>query len=266
MGATKNIEHMSLHCLLPLLIHTQFVLHSYIELVRCWKWIFHLPPRLKNLFDKEGSKTLIIRKYFGYFKSNEVLRWRSANYDASWCRQQNFFSIYKSIIPAPTQLLLRSQTNLCCFIMAEKAHLQLLLFTLRCYCTVTQFVCELFIFWETAFLLNFVIIMYNLIEQCNSCWKMTPLVSNKSCFYHNIFFATRTRVSALTSLCNNRVSASDTVSRLELELRPTSLLCCNLPCNRYVSVQTGLERESDDKQNKALARANGCSGYVSHQV
>ncbi len=41
--------------------------------------------------------------------------------------------------------------------------------------------------------------LYNLIKQCNSGWKMTPfaakLVSNKACFYHDIFFATRTRVS-----------------------------------------------------------------------
>ncbi len=44
---------------------------------------------------------------------------------------------------------------------------------------------------------------------------------------------------------NNRMSASHTVSRLELKLRRTSLLCCNFPCNRFVSVQTGLTRESD---------------------
>ncbi len=41
--------------------------------------------------------------------------------------------------------------------------------------------------------------MYNLIKQCNSGWKITPfaakLVSNKPCFYQDIFFATRTRVS-----------------------------------------------------------------------
>ncbi len=41
--------------------------------------------------------------------------------------------------------------------------------------------------------------MYNLIKQCNSGGKMTPfaakLISNKLCFYHEIFFATRMRVS-----------------------------------------------------------------------
>ncbi len=41
--------------------------------------------------------------------------------------------------------------------------------------------------------------MFNLIKQCNSGWKMTPfdakLVSNKPCFYHEIFFAAGTRVS-----------------------------------------------------------------------
>ncbi len=54
---------------------------------------------------------------------------------------------------------------------------------------------------------------------------------------------------------NNRVSASDTVSRLELELRQTSLL----RCNRLVSVQTGLKRERDNKRNKTQAGANGSS-------
>ncbi len=49
---------------------------------------------------------------------------------------------------------------------------------------------------------------------------------------------------------NNRVSASDTVSRLELELRRTSLPCCNFPCNRFVSVQSGLKRESNNKLKK----------------
>ncbi len=94
--------------------------------------------------------------------------------------------------------------------------------------------------------------MYTLIKQCNSGWKMTlftaKLVSNKPCFYHDTFFATRTRVPGkneksvmlpdlsvlmrrsmlrllatgdigmswllwLTST-DNRVSASDAVSRL----------------------------------------------------
>ncbi len=47
------------------------------------------------------------------------------------------------------------------------------------------------------FWLNFVNMMYNLIKQHNSGWKMTPyaakLVSNKPCLYHDIFFATWTR-------------------------------------------------------------------------
>ncbi len=45
---------------------------------------------------------------------------------------------------------------------------------------------------------NFVIMMYNLIKQCNSGWKMTPFtaksVCNKPYLYHDIFFATGTRV------------------------------------------------------------------------
>ncbi len=46
---------------------------------------------------------------------------------------------------------------------------------------------------------DFVIMMTHLIKQCNRGWKMTPFavksVSNKSCFYCDFFFATRTRVS-----------------------------------------------------------------------
>ncbi len=52
---------------------------------------------------------------------------------------------------------------------------------------------------ENFFLLYFVIMTYNLIKQCNSNgYKMMPLADklvNKPCFYHEIFFATRTRVS-----------------------------------------------------------------------
>ncbi len=48
------------------------------------------------------------------------------------------------------------------------------------------------------FWLNFVIMMYNLIKQCNRGWKMTPfadkLVSIKLCFYQDIFFATGSRI------------------------------------------------------------------------
>ncbi len=48
------------------------------------------------------------------------------------------------------------------------------------------------------FWLNFVIMMCNLIKQCNSGWQMTPfaakLISIKTCFYHDIFFATETTV------------------------------------------------------------------------
>ncbi len=47
------------------------------------------------------------------------------------------------------------------------------------------------------FWLNFVIMMYNLVKQCNIGWKMTSfaakLVSNKPCFYHDIVFANRMR-------------------------------------------------------------------------
>ncbi len=65
---------------------------------------------------------------------------------------------------------------------------------------------------------------------------------------------------------NNRVSSSDTVSQLKLKLRRTSLLHCHFPCNGFVSVQTGLKRESDNKGNKTPAGGNGCSGVASQRV
>ncbi len=49
--------------------------------------------------------------------------------------------------------------------------------------------------------------------------------------------------SSPCSASPRRVSASHTVSRLKLELRWTSLHCCNFPCSRLVSVQTGLKKE-----------------------
>ncbi len=69
----------------------------------------------------------------------------------------------------------------------------------------------------------------------------------------------------LTS-ANNRVSASGAISQLELELRQTSLFHCNFPCNRLVSVQTGLKRESDSKRNKTQARAKTGRGSYSEVV
>ncbi len=110
------------------------------------------------------------------------------------------------------------------------------------------------------------------------------LVSNQPCFYSDIFFASRMRVSwknvlfALSVLigwsllhllatgdvsvswlaartlrtwlasADFRVSASDTISRLKLKLRQTSLLRCNIPRDRFISVQTGLKRESNSKR------------------
>ncbi len=66
---------------------------------------------------------------------------------------------------------------------------------------------------DNFFWLNFVITMYDLIKQSDSSLKMTPfaakLVSNKLCFYQDIFFSTGTRASrkklkisdALCTLC-----------------------------------------------------------------
>ncbi len=43
--------------------------------------------------------------------------------------------------------------------------------------------------------------MYNLIKQCDSGWKFAAkLVSNKPCFYQDIFFAIRTRVEKSVTL------------------------------------------------------------------
>ncbi len=99
--------------------------------------------------------------------------------------------------------------------------------------------------------------------------KMTPLaaklVSNKPCFYYeDMGFAEK---CTLCTLCPDwlvyaallsdtkhsclrfwlasaidRASASDTISWLTLELRRTTLPRCNFPCNRFISVQTGLKR------------------------
>ncbi len=133
--------------------------------------------------------------------------------------------------------------------------------------------------------------MYNLVKQCNGGWKMTPVSPvftrifslPSGWWFHRKMKNQRHSLyspSWLAGLCctckrqvmlvhadwltvlwlasaNNRVSASHTVSRLELELRRTSLLHCNFPCNRLVSVQTGLKRERQQTEwrtNKRLQR------------
>ncbi len=68
------------------------------------------------------------------------------------------------------------------------------------------------------------------------------------------------------ALTDNRAFASDTVNRLKLKQRWSSLPCCNFPCNHFISVQTGLKRESDNKQNITWAGANGRSGVTSQRV
>ncbi len=50
--------------------------------------------------------------------------------------------------------------------------------------------------------------------------------------------------SCSDSLLLTRVSANETVIQLKLELRRTSLLCCNFP---FVLFQTGLKQERDNK-------------------
>ncbi len=48
---------------------------------------------------------------------------------------------------------------------------------------------------------------------------------------------------ALTRLCQKQSVCKPVSVWSELELRWTSFLRCNFPCNRFVSVQTGLKRE-----------------------
>ncbi len=51
------------------------------------------------------------------------------------------------------------------------------------------------------------------------------------------------------------LSKSHTVSGLGLGLRRTSLLCCNSPCNRFISVQTGLkERATTNEINASWSK------------
>ncbi len=63
---------------------------------------------------------------------------------------------------------------------------------------------------DNFFWLTFVMMVYHLTKQCDSCWKMKPftdkLVSNKPCFSHYIFFATVSRV-----LQENKKSVTFTV-------------------------------------------------------
>ncbi len=129
------------------------------------------------------------------------------------------------------------------------------------------------------------------------------LVSSKLCFYYDVFFVTGTKISqkkdksvmlsvlavrirrstprflatsdvstsglahrALTHLCHQQSVCKSYVSQLELEPRRTSLLHCSFPYNRLVSVQTGLKRESDNKQNEARADTNCCSPFASQHV
>ncbi len=62
----------------------------------------------------------------------------------------------------------------------------------------------------------------------------------------------------MTRLCRQQNSWKRQ-RQLKLELRQTSLLCCNFPCNHLVSVQTWLKRESNNKWNETQAGANSRS-------
>ncbi len=79
---------------------------------------------------------------------------------------------------------------------------------------------------------------------CTLCpdWLVCAAFSNRWRWYELMRCAWLTLWLAHT---NNRVSASHTVSGLELKLRWTSLPCCNSPRNPFVSVQTGLKRERE---------------------
>ncbi len=115
-------------------------------------------------------------------------------------------------------------------------------------------------------------LLFNLPNQ----WRSQDFCPN-SPFYTALLRGRRLQYELITCSClmlwlvsaDNRVSASDTVSRLKLKLRRTSLLHCNFPCNRFISVQIGLKRESDNKWNKTRAGAKtGRAGWggVASQV
>ncbi len=148
--------------------------------------------------------------------------------------------------------------------------------------------------------------MYNLIKQCNSGWKMTPfaakLVSNKLCFYHNIFFAAKARVSwknersvTLSVLCVMigrsalRFLATGDVGTSWLAHHALTRLCqqqslqatpsvgsssswdgpvysaATFPATVWSQFKLDL-KERDNKWNKAQAGANSCSRFASQRV
>ncbi len=110
--------------------------------------------------------------------------------------------------------------------------------------------------WCTVWL-NSVIALCTL---CPNSPVYAALLSDKWCCYELI------SSPCCDSPLSTTVFASHTVSRLKLELRWTGLLHCSFPCNHFVSVQIGLKKESNNKQNKAWAGANGYSGFSSQQV
>ncbi len=118
--------------------------------------------------------------------------------------------------------------------------------------------------------------MYDLIKQCNSGWKMTPLaaelVSNKPCFYSHIFFATGTRVSQKSEKSVTASVLSILIGWSMLHFLATDdvsmnwlAFCALHPDSPLPTVQTGLKRESDNKRDKMWTGANSCKKVVSNE-
>ncbi len=132
--------------------------------------------------------------------------------------------------------------------------------------------------------------LHNLIKQCNSGWKMTPitakLVSNKPCFYHVIFFDTKTKVLRKNEKSIKLSVLSVLIPRSTLNLLATgdigtswsayyalTRLCWDGPVYSVaifpaiVWSQFKLDlKESDNKQNKAHEGANGCREFAFKRV
>ncbi len=148
--------------------------------------------------------------------------------------------------------------------------------------------------------------MYNLTKQCNTGWKMTPiaakLVSSELCFYHDIFFANRTRIlpknetsvtlsvlSVLTGwtmlrfLATGDVSTSSLVHRALirlwqqqqcLQVTPSVSLSSSwdgpvyspetFPATIWSQFKLDLKEKATTNE-RARGGANSCSGFASHE-
>ncbi len=124
-----------------------------------------------------------------------------------------------------------------------------------------------------TFWLSFVIMMYNLIKQCNSDWKMTlfaaKLVSSKPCFYHDILFSTGRRVfakkwkiiDALCALSPNAGLLSNRWHQCEL----ISKTCSDLPLPTAKCLQATKSVSSSSSWDVPVYDAATFPAYLSSQ-